>query len=268
MRSAQNRQSESRSNGSALVLVLVVIAMLSLGAYTFSAMMITEYQAATTTTRQYQTRSFAQSGIEYVAAILMPEAGGREGNLYHSPELFHIPIAEGGGFTIVAPLEDAAASTGTMASGAPVRMGLIDESSKLNVNMLASMEDQEIARTMLLALPNMTEDVADAILDWIDSDTEPREFGAEAEAYSLVFPRDAPIDTLEELLLVAGVVPDYFYGEDANRNGILDPVQRSPPQVISSPGRHHAAIAHCCVPCTRPASSAAAAGAVRAPRDA
>ena len=35
-----------------------------------------------------------------------------------------------------------------------------------------------------MGLPGMTEDVADAILDWLDTDDEPRELGAEIEYYS------------------------------------------------------------------------------------
>ncbi len=73
----------------------------------------------------------------------------------------------------------------------------------------------------------MTEDVVNSILDWIDSDEDIRTGGAEAEYYSTLAvpyePRNAPMESIDELLMIQGVTPQLFYGEDANRNGVLDP---------------------------------------------
>ena len=74
----------------------------------------------------------------------------------------------------------------------------------------------------------MTEDVANSILDWLDptSDT-PRTDGAKDDYYSSLSPpyhcKNGPIDSLEELLLVKGVTPQLLFGNDRNRNGVLDP---------------------------------------------
>ena len=43
---------------------------------------------------------------------------------------------------------------------------------------------QSLAHQMLMALPGMTDDIADSILDWLDSDDTPREQGAESDYYS------------------------------------------------------------------------------------
>jgi hypothetical protein len=68
--------------------------------------------------------------------------------------------------------------------------------------------------------------VADAILDWLDPDDEPRELGAEVDYYSGLTPpygaKNGPVDTVEELLLVRGVTPQLLFGSDINRNGQLD----------------------------------------------
>ncbi len=75
-----------------------------------------------------------------------------------------------------------------------IRFGLEDESAKLNVNALL-LADKMVsggARQVLMALPGMTEQMADGILDWIDPDDEPREFGAEVESYSMRIPPYAP----------------------------------------------------------------------------
>lgn len=216
----------SRS-ASALILVLVVIVMLTLGAYTFSELMITEYEASDAYSRQVQSRLWAESGVDYVALLLTPDGGGFDADLFNDPGLFHVPMGKGGGFSVVAPLEtETAASTdpNTQVSSIGIRYGLTDECAKMNVNVLANYNPlDDVGRNMLLELPYMTEEVADAILDWIDADDEVREYGAEAESYSVVFPRNGPIESLEELMFVIGVDPQLMYGEDANRNGILDP---------------------------------------------
>lgn len=83
-----------------------------------------------------------------------------------------------------------------------------------------------IAVDLLMTLPGMTESIADAILDWIDTDTETRPAGCEDEYYStLPSPYSCPnkpLQSVEELLLVRGVTPQLLFGADANRNGMLD----------------------------------------------
>ena len=97
-----------------------------------------------------------------------------------------------------------------------------DESGKLNVNTAT--------KEQLLALPEMTEDVAEAILDWRDKDDTVRTHGAEGGSYSALRPgyeiRNGPFQTIRELLLVKGVTEALFYGEDVNRNGRLDDNER------------------------------------------
>ncbi len=96
--------------------------------------------------------------------------------------------------------------------------GLSDEGGKLDLNTANS--------AMLLALPAMTQDVVDPILDWRDTSTTPRNEGAK-DTYYLSLPdpyrcKNAPYETVEELLLVKGVTKDLLFGYDRNRNGILD----------------------------------------------
>jgi DNA uptake protein ComE-like DNA-binding protein len=92
------------------------------------------------------------------------------------------------------------------------------------------------ARSMLMKLPGMTVDVADAILDWIDPDDEPREYGAEIDYYSGLVPpytpANGPLKTIEELLLVRGVTPDLLFGRDVNRNGIIDVQEANLPLLV------------------------------------
>ncbi|HUT46142.1 MAG TPA: type II secretion system protein GspK [Sedimentisphaerales bacterium] len=106
---------------------------------------------------------------------------------------------------------------------------VIDESSKLNIN--AATKEQ------LLGLPDMVEEIADAIIDWRDSDDMPSGMGVESGYYEGLtygyIARNGPFKTLRELLLVKDVTEELFYGEDTNLNGRLDYNERdgqeSPP---------------------------------------
>jgi DNA uptake protein ComE-like DNA-binding protein len=113
-------------------------------------------------------------------------------------------------------------------TGRLIRFGLMDESGKININALPKLvSDNAAARLVLTYLPGMTPEVADAILDWVDTNTTARENGAEDDVYSALGykAKNGPIDTLDELLLVRGVTPFLLFGEDANRNGLLDPAE-------------------------------------------
>ncbi|GIX03068.1 MAG: general secretion pathway protein GspK [Planctomycetaceae bacterium] len=211
-----------------MLLVLVVIFLLSVTAYNFSQRMLTEYEAAVLHAHDVQTRLLADAGVEYVATLLANRQQPEYENLYHQPQLFRgvevstaDPSAPRGRFTILTPMI-------TSDGQSTVRYGLLDESAKLNLNKLLKLsltEDQQ--RDMLLALPGMTEEIADALLDWLDEDDNPRLYGVETDYYESLSPgypcRNGPLTSLEELLLVRGVTPELLYGEDANRNGWLDP---------------------------------------------
>ncbi|MFM8470395.1 MAG: general secretion pathway protein GspK [Limisphaerales bacterium] len=96
--------------------------------------------------------------------------------------------------------------------------GLVDESSKLNLNTATA--------AMLQKLPRMTAALAAAVVDWRDADSELSENGAEDETYARLNPpyrcKNAPFETIEELRLVAGFTYDILYDEDANMNAVLD----------------------------------------------
>ncbi len=91
-------------------------------------------------------------------------------------------------------------------------------------------------RAILLKLPGMTIEIADAILDWIDADDEPREYGAEIDYYSNLTPpytpQNGPLKTIEELLLVRGITADMLFGRDINRNGMIDVQEMDLPVLI------------------------------------
>jgi hypothetical protein len=214
--------------GTILVVVLVVLVMLTLAAYNYTQFMMTELEASAMHAQDVQARVLADSGADYVAVLLANRGQPGYENLQDNPSLFlGVGVSESGRargrgrFTIIAPVEHDTAA-------AAVRYGLMDESAKLNLNMLDKLQlDDTQSRTLLMGLPGMTEYIADSIRDWIDTDDTMRQYGAESEYYENLSPpyeaKNGPLETIDELLLVQGVTPELLYGEDANRNGLLDP---------------------------------------------
>ncbi|MCA9118899.1 MAG: general secretion pathway protein GspK [Planctomycetaceae bacterium] len=229
----KHRNSRNRRKGVVLIIVLVVLLVLALAAYSFCDLMLAHRQVATVNGKQLQARMLVQSGAEAIKQYLATDEATRlaSGGHFNNPLYFQTAVVlpeqdpqDRGCFTVVAPYFDELG----LASGG-VRYGLEDESSRLNLNMLliADAAVPDGGRTLLMSLPGMTEDVADAILDWMDPDEEPREYGAEfGDYYSTLSPpyepRNGPPQTVEELLLVAGVTPELLFGADFNRNGMID----------------------------------------------
>ena len=214
-----------KRQGYVLLVVLIVVAVLSLVAYQFTEAMTAEYVAAARTTEVAQARLNAVSGIHYAAASLTDLEGGVEP--YDNPDFVDVPVAPSenlrrdGRFALVAIEGDA--FLGEYA----VRYGVTDEGGKLNINALIQLDsDGDVLYTALMGLPGMTEDVADAIVDWVDPDDVERMAGAETGYYmSMPQPyqaKNGPMNTLDELLLVRGVTPELLYGTDRNRNGVAD----------------------------------------------
>jgi DNA uptake protein ComE-like DNA-binding protein len=213
-----------------LVIVLVVVSLLSLAAYTFSQSMLAERMAARLFVRQGQARALAESGVDLVRLFLEQEAETivQSGGLHDNPSYFRARLVADGGtarnrgrFSLVAPKWEGDQITG-------IRYGIENESAKLNLNMVMAAEKNKsgAGRKILMKLPGMTQDIADAILDWMDEDEETRDQGAEANEYSAAalpyLPRNGVLGSIEELLAVRGVTTGLLFGTDANRNGIVD----------------------------------------------
>lgn len=231
-RAAGSRAVGQRS-GALLLIVLVAIVLLTLSAYTFMALMQTEEEATRLQTRRYQSKYLADSGLDYVRLYLSnSEATIREkGGRWENETLFRgVPVAVDvndasriGYFAIItSSLDDQGIPSNS-------RFGLTDESTKINLNTLPFTDVLQpgSGRQILMALPGMTESIADAIMDWLDKDDDVRDYGAESSFYEGSNPpyqaKNGPMDSLEELLLIRDVTPQLLFGLDTNRNGILDP---------------------------------------------
>ncbi len=223
--SARLRRRRSNRDGVVLLIVALVVAALTLGGATLMTLMQTE--RAATQTRGYDAlvRSVDRSAVAFLVGTLetSPEEREKIGGVYDNPNYFcAAPLLtfEDGGtatsrFTIVSPKFEEDAIEG-------VRYGLVDESTRLNLDAVLAWEAEETGagRAALLKLPGMTETAAESILDWIDADETARPNGGETRYYTdekLPYsPRNAVPVFLEELLLARGVTRLHLYGTDEN----------------------------------------------------
>jgi len=103
--------------------------------------------------------------------------------------------------------------------------GLVDEASKINLNMGASNSfyTSDQFSNQIIWLPRMTANLTQAILDWVNTNGN----GPTATYYSMQQPayqcKCDLFESVDELRLLYGADMDTLVGEDVNRNGILDP---------------------------------------------
>jgi DNA uptake protein ComE-like DNA-binding protein len=231
----QTPLSSTARRATVLLVVLVVIVLMALAAYGLVEMCLSESEASNRFARTAEARAFAESGIDMAVTMLSDPAERLNPDFVNSrPDVLgavvlkQSDVAHGRGrFSVVA-------GDSTDATSKAVRFGLTDESGKLNLNSLVAWQansalnlTDDTTRAFLMNLPYMTNDVADAILDFIDTDDTARQYGVESDYYSTQSPAyraaNGPLQSLDDLLLVKGVTPALLYGEDLNRNGILDP---------------------------------------------
>ncbi|QDT68717.1 General secretion pathway protein K [Planctomycetes bacterium MalM25] len=214
-----------------LLVVLVVVALLSIANLSYFEWTFAERKAANASTRREQAHAAAESGVAMLRVYLSQEADAidQDGGWYDNPPRFRgVMISDG----VAAELRPRAAAVsprwGSQQLEGP-RFGLEDDSGRLNLNTLLVAETREegAGRNQLLALPGMTESIADAILDWLDEDDEVRSLGAERDYYSTqeppYAPQNGPLTTLEQLLMVKDVTPELLWGLDQDRNHEVSP---------------------------------------------
>jgi len=222
-----------------LILVLIVVVMISLAGFSFVELMYTENRAAHLHGDELRLRAAQGSAVEAIIYYCEQPAMQQQtlGGPYDNPGLFQsVPLKSNdrGGevpvgaarFSVVAPrIED-----GEVAG---IRFGLENESGRLHLADVLQWDELQpgTGRKALMGLPGMIPAIADAILDWIDADGDPRETGAETDYYAGLprpyAPRNKLPESLDELLLVKGVTHQLLYGADLNCNYQIDPEEET-----------------------------------------
>lgn len=95
---------------------------------------------------------------------------------------------------------------------------VFDEQAKLNVNYAG--------RGAITSLDYVEDEIAGAIQDWTDSDDAESEFGAEDRYYQglavPIYCKNAPMESIYELLVLPGVTGELFHGRSSNAMIPLD----------------------------------------------
>ena len=221
MRARANNQSlRCARRGSVLVIVLwIAFGMVSLALY-FANSMNFELRASDNRVCAMAADQAIDGAVRYVNYLLVQQvANGSNGVLpvLDSSLCQAVPVGEAHYWLI---------GRDTNNPVGPGRMcfGLVDEASKLNLNMAASTPvTASTASNQFIWLPRMTMDLTQAILDWVNTNGN----GPTATYYAMQQPpyqcKCEPFETVDELRLLYGAGMDTLVGEDANRNGILDP---------------------------------------------
>jgi len=226
-----NRKSKIKNqkshSGIVLHAVLVVLAMAAMIGSGLVFRVQAETAAMAAVADGQQAYMAAMSGLQRAMAVAAADPADRAA-WWDNQELFKNQLVFDDGvarwyFTIYAddPADDQ-----------NVRYGLTDEASKINVNMPV---DQ--LADLLAALPNMTAERVDCLCDYLDADDQTRPAGAEQDAYDGLsrawVVRNGPLGTIHELLRVKGFDAALVFGEDVNRNGLMEANENDGPD--SSP---------------------------------
>ncbi|MDX2198506.1 MAG: type II secretion system protein GspK [Phycisphaerae bacterium] len=232
-----------------LPVILVLLALLTLTMAGFVFFVRAEVAGLNAHAGQQQARLAAESGLEEIVALLRVAKHDSTQWFDNPQRMRHSlvwsrqyrrdadPVRELGSRREVLADRNAAAEAWRWSACAPrydlsnaqsFRYGITPESAKINLNS-ATPQQLSVFMTPLLQtleIENAQELIA-GLVDWRDPDSNVTPGGAENEWYNTLKPaynvKNAPFDTVEELLLVKGWNAIALYGEDTNRNGILDP---------------------------------------------
>lgn len=199
----------SNRRGIALVLVLLVVSIITAVTLQLNRDTRLEVYEAANLSDGIRLRYVAESGFQAAEAILLADK-----NSYDA-------LTEAWANTRMLSLK----SEDFFENGA-FSIAIEDEGGKINVNRLISGNAYNPqVKDMLLRLlaggdfrmeQRRAEELVDAIKDWIDADAEVTGAGAEAGYYAALerpySVKNAPLDCIEELLMIKGVTRELFYG--------------------------------------------------------
>lgn len=198
--------SRRAARGSILIVTMFIILALTALVLVFSQESLIEARAANNEAAAQEADAIARGAMQYVIDKVKENAGTR----LTDDDMPAEGVELGNGyFWLLRP---------DLESEEGMAYGIIDEAGKLNINL--------VNEQVLLKLPNMTNELASSIVDWRDSDTEPRQDGAENDYYLSLdepyYAKDNAYETIDELLLIRGATRELVFGEDTNFNNVLD----------------------------------------------
>jgi len=204
-----------RDKGFAVIIALVAVTVLTIMAGEFAYSMKVETRLAANTNNDEEFYWIGRGGVERACWWL-----ALEGNQPFSSRMQYWAGGPGDGPETNGPLAGMSLQDFQIGEGT-VSLTLAEQESKININTADGPLLQQVL-SVQGADPNSISVVSDSVLDWIDADDNTRPAGAESDYYLGLNPpyyaKNAPMDSIEGLLLVKGVTPEMFKGtppEDA-----------------------------------------------------
>ena len=214
--------------GSALILVLWVLGILSMLVVSFAFDAHLEGKVISFARKRRKAEALAFSGMQVARMLLDKQlsVSGNESEETKAEDRWYshaLTLRRGGSITLVEPLGE-----GT------IRLDIEPEQVWRNINKLNEEDWERIFQAIGLPEDDWPE-LIDSYFDWIDPDSNPRQDGAESSDYyeTLEPPyqaRNAPFDTVRELLLVKG------FREAVLSGGVLNPEEPKERQIAITNG--------------------------------
>ena len=205
----------SSAEGSALIVVLWTILLLSLLISALAYEMHIEAGITSYARKRFKAQIAAAGGVEYAKFLLaksFDSSSGSDSGSSSSEENQTLVLTQN-------------LAKGIGVTGLQVEMGessavidILPENGRRNVNKLED-EDWEELLDQCGVPEEKWPDLIDCFMDWIDEGDDHRLNGAEEDdSYYKqrgYIPKNAPLDTVDELLLVKGFTPEIVYGGPA-----------------------------------------------------
>jgi general secretion pathway protein K len=207
------------NSGVALILTVSIISLIVALTLQFNTSMRSNLHAAANLCDGIKLGCIARSGFNGALAVLYEDASSGDVDTLREPWAHARIISE---------------NSASLFEEGRFLLEIADLSGRIQINQLVHQNGSynETQKSLLMRFlgfpefdldPEEVENIADAIKDWIDSDDETTEFGAEDSYYRALerpYPcKNAPFEFLEELLLVRGITEELFYGTE-ERPGI------------------------------------------------
>jgi general secretion pathway protein K len=208
----QARKRLADERGIALMLVLWIMTILMGVVLSFAGLTRGETSAALAFRTGLENRFLAEAGIERgIMEILYRGMHRGDTMILEGREVWRL---------------DGTPYDGQLGAGG-YRVSVTDEAGKISINALTDTTGIVLKNLLIQTAgtaPEQADIIVDSILDWKDEDNLHRLNGAEDEYYGALpnpyTPRNAPFETVEELLLVRGMNSDILYGV-ADKPGIF-----------------------------------------------
>ena len=199
-----------RKTGSVAILVAWVLLFLSMLAVAIAAHVSANLSTARLLEQRAASQYAAQAGVVSATAIVLTDTNDWDAltEIWHGKKYYFENITIGEGVFSVASSWPCAGSRGQEAE-----FGLADEEGKVDVNAVTNAAARGIVRSLLERVGGLDREhaveVADCISDWVDTDDQLREKGAEDGYYAGRSPRyscrNGPVARREELVLIKGM---------------------------------------------------------------